>query len=79
MSYFNIGGNAGYALGAFVTGQLVVGSVSSEACLAMVPVLAAAFALTRVVPRLSRLTPERRLRARRVATIGAARWRSSAS
>ncbi len=57
MSYFNIGGNAGYAFGAFVTGLLVVRLGLVGAVAAMVPVLAAAIALTRVMPRLARLRP----------------------
>ena len=39
MSYFNSGGNAGYALGAFVTGQLVVWLGLVGGVVAMVPVL----------------------------------------
>jgi FSR family fosmidomycin resistance protein-like MFS transporter len=58
MSYFNIGGNAGYALGAFVTGQLVVSLGLIGGLLAMVPVLLASIALARVVPHLSELEPE---------------------
>ncbi len=58
MSYFNIGGNAGYALGAFVTGQLVVSLGLIGGLLAMVPVLVASIALARVVPHLSALQPE---------------------
>jgi len=60
MSYFNIGGNVGYAFGAFVTGQLVVQIGLVGGLLAMVPVLAAAIVLVRLMPRLSRLEPERR-------------------
>src|SRR6476661_8380453 len=59
MSYFNSGGNAGYALGAFVTGQLVVWLGLVGGLVAMVPVFIASLALVRVVPRLARLTPER--------------------
>src|ERR1700690_2506469 len=58
MSYFNIGGNAGYALGAFVTGQLVVWLGLVGGLLAMVPVLVASLGLMRVVPHLSGLKPE---------------------
>jgi FSR family fosmidomycin resistance protein-like MFS transporter len=57
MSYFNIGGNAGYALGAFVTGQLVVLLGLIGGLLAMVPVLVASIALARVVPHVSALRP----------------------
>src|SRR5947208_2961993 len=58
MSYFNIGGNTGYALGAFVTGQLVVWLGLSGGLLAMVPVLLAALGLVRIVPHLSGLASE---------------------
>ena len=58
MSYFNVGGNAGYALGAFVTGLLVVWLGLVGGLLAMVPVAVASVALARVVPYLSRLKPE---------------------
>ena len=58
MSYFNSGGNAGYALGAFATGQLVVWLGLVGGLVAMVPVLVASFGLARVVPHLSELRPE---------------------
>ncbi len=58
MSYFNIGGNAGYALGAFVTGQLVVWLGLVGGLLAMAPVLVIALGLVRVAPNLSSLKPE---------------------
>jgi MFS transporter, FSR family, fosmidomycin resistance protein len=58
MSYFNIGGNTGYALGAFATGQLVVWLGLSGGLLAMAPVVLAAFALARLLPRFSKLTPQ---------------------
>jgi MFS transporter, FSR family, fosmidomycin resistance protein len=58
MSYFNVGGNAGYALGAFATGQLVVWLGLVGGLVAMVPVLLAALGLARVVPHLSGLKPE---------------------
>jgi FSR family fosmidomycin resistance protein-like MFS transporter len=59
MAYFNSGGNAGYALGAFATGQLVVwlGFVGGVA--AMVPVLIVSLGVGRVVPYLERLKPQR--------------------
>jgi MFS transporter, FSR family, fosmidomycin resistance protein len=60
MSYFNSGGNAGYALGAFATGQLVVWLGLVGGLVAMVPVFLASIALARVVPRLSRLKPDPR-------------------
>ena len=58
MSYFNIGGNAGYALGAFVTGQLVVWLGLVGGLLAMVPVLLVSLGLVRVVPYISGLKPQ---------------------
>jgi FSR family fosmidomycin resistance protein-like MFS transporter len=58
MSYFNIGGNTGYALGAFATGQLVVWLGLVGGLLAMVPVLLVALGLVRAMPYFSRLTPE---------------------
>jgi len=58
MSYFNSGGNAGYALGAFATGQLVVWLGLVGGLVAMAPVLLASIGLARVVPHLSRLKPE---------------------
>ncbi len=63
MSYFNIGGNTGYALGAFATGELVVWLGFAGGVLAMVPVLIAAFGLMRLLPHLSRLTPQPRAEA----------------
>lgn len=59
MSYFNIGGNAGYALGAFVTGELVVWLGLRAGTAAMLPVLAAAGALLLVLPKLAPLRPAR--------------------
>src|SRR3954469_967153 len=58
MAYFNSGGNAGYALGAFATGQLVVWLGLVGGLVAMVPVLAAAFGLARVASHLAELRPE---------------------
>jgi len=58
MSYFNIGGNAGYAFGAFVTGQLVVWLGLWAALLAMIPVAAVSLVLVRLLPMLSVLQPE---------------------
>src|SRR5689334_2472997 len=57
MSYFNIGGNAGYAFGAFVTSLLVHPFGLVGGMLAMVPVVLASFALTRALPHLRRLRP----------------------
>ncbi len=47
MSYFNIGGNTGYALGAFATGQLVVWLGLAGTIVAMAPVLLASILLVR--------------------------------
>jgi FSR family fosmidomycin resistance protein-like MFS transporter len=58
MSYFNSGGNAGYAFGAFATGQLVVWLGLVGGLVAMVPVLLASFGLARAMPHLSGLKPE---------------------
>ena len=60
MSYFNTGGNAGYALGAFVTGQLVVWLGLVGGLVAMVPVFVASLALMRVVPPRSGVSCARR-------------------
>ena len=59
MSYFNIGGNTGYALGAFVTAQLVVVLGLVGGLVAMAPVFAAALALARAAAYLSSLKPAR--------------------
>jgi MFS transporter, FSR family, fosmidomycin resistance protein len=63
MSYFNIGGNTGYALGAFVTGEVVVRLGLPGGVVAMVPVLAGSLALLLVLPRLARLKPKPEARA----------------
>ena len=55
MSYFNIGGNTGYALGAFATGQLVVAFGLWGGAVAMLPVLAVGIALAREAARLPAL------------------------
>ena len=57
MSYFNSGGNAGYALGAFATGQLVVQLGLVGGLIAMIPVAIAGLGLVRVVRRLTTLAP----------------------
>src|SRR5256885_2884153 len=57
MSYFNIGGNTGYALGAFVTGVLVAGLGLGGGLLAMVPVAVVAVVLLRLMPSFARLAP----------------------
>ena len=59
MAYFNSGGNVGYALGAFATGQLVVWLGLVGGLVAMVPVLLASVGLARVVPHLSQLELEK--------------------
>ena len=59
MSYFNVGGNAGYAVGAFATGELVVWLGLVGGLVAMVPVLFASMLIARELPRLSKLTPVR--------------------
>ena len=58
MSYFNIGGNSGYAFGAFVTSLLVHPFGLVGGLLTMIPVLITAFGLTRLVPYLRGLKPE---------------------
>jgi FSR family fosmidomycin resistance protein-like MFS transporter len=63
MSYFNIGGNTGYALGAFATGLLVAGLGLRGGLLAMVPVAAVAGVLLRLMPDLATLAPARAERA----------------
>ena len=79
MAYFNIGGNAGYALGAFATGQLVVWLGLVGGLVAMVPVLLIALALLRLAPHFAALRPDTPTTAYRAATTAAARWRCSAS
>lgn len=58
MSYFNIGGNSGYAFGAYATSLLVQPLGLVGGLLAMVPVLLTSFALIRVIPYLHVLRPE---------------------
>src|SRR5690348_10663621 len=57
MSYFNSGGNAGYALGAFATGQLVSWLGLVGGLVAMTPVFVVALVLVRVMPHLAQLKP----------------------
>jgi len=57
MSYFNIGGNTGYALGAFVTGVLVAAIGFRGGLLAMIPVAAVAVVLFRLMPSFAELAP----------------------
>ena len=64
MSYFNIGGNTGYALGPIVVTPLVVWLGLRGGSLAMVPAFAMAVVLLRALPALQRVVPattERRL------------------
>jgi len=58
MSYFNIGGNTGYAVGAFVTSLLVLWLGLDGGALAMVPVLIVGLTLVRVLPHLAGLQLE---------------------
>jgi MFS transporter, FSR family, fosmidomycin resistance protein len=58
MAYFNTGGNTGYALGAFATGQLVVWLGLVGGLVAMAPVLLASVALFRTLPQLAALRPD---------------------
>jgi len=55
MSYFNIGGNTGYALGAFATGELVVSFGLWATLIAMVPVALAAVGLAQLTRKLATL------------------------
>jgi FSR family fosmidomycin resistance protein-like MFS transporter len=58
MSYFNIGGNTGYALGPIVVTPLVVWLGLEGGTLAMIPVLAMAVVILRALPALRRVVPE---------------------
>jgi FSR family fosmidomycin resistance protein-like MFS transporter len=60
MSYFNIGGNTGYALGAFVTGLFISAIGLGGGLVAMIPVAVAAAILLRVMPQFTALHPVRR-------------------
>jgi FSR family fosmidomycin resistance protein-like MFS transporter len=57
MSYFNIGGNTGYALGPIILTPLVVWLGLEAGVAAMLPVLAVAVVLLRALPRLERIVP----------------------
>lgn len=57
MSYFNIGGNTGYALGPIVVTPLVLWLGLEGGLLAMLPVLVVAGILLRTLPSLTRLVP----------------------
>jgi MFS transporter, FSR family, fosmidomycin resistance protein len=58
MSYFNIGGNTGYALGPIVVTPLVIWLGLEGGLLAMLPVLVVAGVLVRALPSLGRVVPE---------------------
>jgi FSR family fosmidomycin resistance protein-like MFS transporter len=58
MAYFNSGGNAGYALGAFATGQLVVWLGLVGGVVAMIPVFFASIGLARGIRHLATLEPQ---------------------
>jgi FSR family fosmidomycin resistance protein-like MFS transporter len=60
MSYFNVGGNTGYALGAFVTAELVLWLGLVGGLLAMIPVFVVGLALARVAPSFAALAPTER-------------------
>src|SRR6185312_13736094 len=57
MSYFNIGGNTGYALAPIVLTPLVLWLGLAGGALATIPVFAVAAVLLRALPALGRLTP----------------------
>jgi len=57
MSYFNIGGNTGYALGAFVTGVFIAAIGLGGGLVAMVPVVIIATFLLRLTPKFAALAP----------------------
>ena len=59
MSYFNIGGNTGYALGAFVTGVFIAAIGLGGGLAAMIPVAVAAAILLRLMPQFATLRPVR--------------------
>ena len=64
MSYFNIGGNTGYALGPIVVTPLVLWLGLTGGLLAMLPVLVAAAVLLRALHGLEELAPETEARER---------------
>jgi FSR family fosmidomycin resistance protein-like MFS transporter len=59
MSYFNIGGNTGYALGPIVLTPLVVWLGLSGTLLAALPVVAVAVVVSLALPRLRTISPAR--------------------
>jgi FSR family fosmidomycin resistance protein-like MFS transporter len=60
MAYFNIGGNAGYALGPIVITPIVIGLGLAGTLVATLPVFAVGLAMLAVLPALRGLTPEAR-------------------
>jgi FSR family fosmidomycin resistance protein-like MFS transporter len=58
MSYFNICGNTGYALGPIVVTPLVVWLGLRGGTIAMLPVLVLAFVILRALPQLGRVAPK---------------------
>ena len=64
MSYFNIGGNTGYALGPIIVTPLVLWLGLTGGLLAMLPVLVAAAVLLRALHGLEELAPETEARER---------------
>ena len=64
MSYFNIGGNTGYALGPIVVTPLVLWLGLTGGLLAMLPVVVASILLARSLSGLQELAPERRVHVR---------------
>ncbi len=58
MSYFNIGGNTGYALGPIVVTPLVVWLGLRGGLVAMIPVLVVAVLVLRALPALHRIAPD---------------------
>ena len=65
MSYFNIGGNSGYALAPILITPLAIWLGLEGGLLAMVPVVAFSFVLLRMLPSLRRLAPTPGTRSRR--------------
>jgi len=57
MSYFNVGGNSGYAFGAYATGLLVLQIGLVGGLLVVVPVLLSSFVLLRLLPEFRALEP----------------------
>jgi FSR family fosmidomycin resistance protein-like MFS transporter len=66
MSYFNVGGNVGYALGAVVVTPLILWLGLPGAMLAAIPALAVALSVQRLMPYLAGLRPSPRQTAGRM-------------